>query len=78
MGTQTPWDRRIADGAGAEVDNGWELVMVSCWLLSSSDMGSSREEGTLRKSCKFKGKEKLYGSSLSPWGVNGLGNMAAL
>lgn len=72
-GAQTPCNRRKAEDAGAEVDDGWELMMVSCWLLSSSKMENRREEGTVRKSCKFEGKEEVVFSN--QWGLNGRGSI---
>lgn len=45
-GAQMARNGRKAEGVGAEVDDGRELAMVSCWLPTSSEMGSSREGGS--------------------------------
>lgn len=37
---------RKVEGVGVEVDDGREFVMVFCWFLIFSEMGSSREGGS--------------------------------
>lgn len=43
-GAQTQEQEQVR-GQGAELDDEQECVAASCWLLSSSEMGHSRERG---------------------------------